>query len=436
MLSRKESHIIDHFAPLCATMHLILEIDSDFSVNSLIEYFKDTVYALRIRKRGSYIERHNDTNKIPSYVFPPNINNSFNTLDDVSKYIHKHIPLNFDDGYAVLASSPKGSSKKFVALNLPHYFADGKYFCFLIDRFLNNNPNDNNLNGLPDFPYEKPVIYKKFFDKGPSQIKNDIHNDKLTRFSTNDPNNLREGEFDQYVTIEFKAESLKNKTTINNQTKISNFTEALYMANYFSICAHENKLLKSFGVINVIDLKKYLPIPMSFTNSSEIGFVSPYTDYITSDMQNIDVGKNLRKSLIEKLNNNEQFAVYNSMKYNESLPKLNGIVTEFSNIGGIKIRKPIKDLWISLNIKCINRETVSNMGFSVIRDDFDSYNKEDRINKSRNDMIIRYRYSPRKLSLNEATKIAKSIEFFLKNISLDDRVGNTYEKVKSFYESL
>lgn len=436
MIRRKKSPIIDRFLPLCATCHLVLEMDSDSSVDSFVSFLKNTVYALRIRKRGSFIERHNDIDKIPSYTFPQNINNSFSSLNDVSNYVHENIPLNFDDGYAVIASSPKNCSRKFVALNTPHYFADGKYFCFLTDMFLHNNPNNNNLNGLPDFPYENPVIYKEFFDKGPSDVKNDIHDDKLTRFSTNDPNNLKGGEFDQYITIQFKAEELKNKTIRNNKIFISNFTEALYLSNYFAICAHENKLLPSYGVNNVIDLKKYFPKPISFANSSEIAFVSPYTDYITPDMKNIEVGKSLRKSLMEKLNRNEQYGFYNSMKYNESLPKLNGIITEFSNIGGIHIKKPIKDLWISLFIKCMNRETVSNMGFSVIRDDFDSYTKEDRINRSKNDMILRYRYSPRKLSVNESTKIAKTIEYFLKNVSLDDCVGKTYEEVKRFYNSL
>ena len=56
----------------------------------------------------------------------------------------------------------------------------------------------------------------------------------------------------------------------------------------------------------------------------------------------------------------------------------------------------------------------------------------ERENKSRNDMVLRYRYSPRKLSLVESTKIAKCIEFYLKNISLSDNVAESFEKVKNF----
>lgn len=166
----------------------------------------------------------------------------------------------------------------------------------------------------------------------------------MTRFFSNDTENIGGGEYDQYITLHFKAEELKNKTIQNNRVFISNFTEALYMSNYFAICAHENKLLKSYGVINVIDLKRYLPRPTTFADGSEISFVAPYTDNITPEMSIIDVGKNIRKSLIQKLNNNEQFSTLNSREYNVSLPKLNGIVTEFSNVGGFHIKKPIKNL--------------------------------------------------------------------------------------------
>lgn len=84
----------------------------------------------------------------------------------------------------------------------------------------------------------------------------------------------------------------------------------------------------------------------------------------------------------------------------------------------------------------MDRETCSNMGFSVIRDDFESYSKEDRETMSQNDMVIRYRYSPRKLSMKESTKIAKTFGYFLKNISLNDQVGNAFDEIKQFYNSL
>lgn len=267
-----------------------------------------------------------------------------------------------------------------------------------------------------------------------------MHNEKLTRFSTNNKSELKlnaSEEFDKFVTLRFKAEELKNAIVKQNDVLVKSFTESLYLANYFAICAHEKKLLNSFGVINVVDLKKYFDKgPISFANGSEIGFVSPHIDNISPENKNIEIAQKMRKSLLEKLSKNEQFSVLASTKYNQSLPKLNGIVTEFSNIGGFHIRKPITDLWFALDIKSLNRETVSNMGFSVIRDDFDSYNENEKENKSRNDMVLRYRYSPKKLSSKETLKIAKSIEFFLKNISFDDFVGKSFEKISDFYNSI
>lgn len=129
------------------------------------------------------------------------------------------------------------------------------------------------------------------------------------------------------------------------------------MSNYFAICCHENKLLKSFGVNNVVDLRQFLNKTQTFGNVFEISSISPFTDEINPDMTVREVGNKLRKSLLEKIANNEQFS--NSDKYNRSLPKLNGIITEFTNSGAFHIRKPIKDLYFALWTKYLNRETAS-----------------------------------------------------------------------------
>ena len=196
-----------------------------------------------------------------------------------------------------------------------------------------------------------------------------MHDEKLTRFFTNDIIlNSKNEEFDKFVTLHFRADELKNSIIQNNcNFLVKNFTEALYLSNYFAICTHENELLKSFGVINVVDIKKYFDQgPISYANAIEVGFISPHVDHISPEKMDIEIGHKLRKSLTEKLNNYEQFAVVASAKYNQTLPKLKEITTEFSNIGGFHIRKPITNLWFSLNIKCLDRETVSNMGFSVV----------------------------------------------------------------------
>ena len=435
MIARIKSPIINRFEPLCSILQLVVEMETDHAVDSYVQYLKDTVYALRLRRRGSYLERHNNYDKMPTYTIPSNINNSIESLEQLANYVNQEIHLNFEDSYGAIISSPKSSSKKYVSLAVPHIFADGKYFTFLIDHFLKGNRH-NTLKGLPMFPVSTEELYKDFYAKAPNNVKDENHNEKLTRFQSNEKDDLKSGEFCEFITIRFKADDFKNKVIKNNKTALSNFTEMLYMSNYFTICAHENKLLNSFGIINMVDLKQFSKKPPTFANCFEISSISPFTDHITSDMKIIDVGKNLRKSLIEKLNNLEQFAGLSSKSFNQTLPVLNGIATEFTNVGEVHIKKPIIDLWMSISTKCLERELVSNMGFSVVRDDFDNYDKIDRYNRSMNDVILRYRYSPKKLSVNESRKMAKCIEYFLKNISFDENVGNCFDHIKRFYNSI
>ncbi|KAK8897564.1 hypothetical protein M9Y10_015522 [Tritrichomonas musculus] len=433
MISKKKVPVFNFWEPLCASCQLIVELESDSAVNSFAQYLKNTVYALRLRKNGDYLERHDDFNKIPSFTFPQQINDSFESFEDISHYVYFKVPFNFEDSCGLLVTSTKNSQRKYVALSIPHFFSDGKYYVYLIDHFLNKK-GENSLKGLPDFPnffFEK---YGALFSKGPTNIKDCIHDDKLTRFSTNDKANLRNTDYDEYQTIHYKLSDLKNKFLRNNVYSVSNYTELLYMSNYFAICAHENKLLKSYGINNIVDLRQFSKKPSTFANLFEISNISPFTDGITADMTVSEVGRNLRKSLIEKIENNEQFS--NSREYNRKLPQLKGIYTEFTNIGAFHIKKPIKDLFVALCIKSNNRETVSNMGFSVVRDDFDSYTYDERLNKSQNDMVIRYRYSPMKLSFNESKKIVKCIEYFMKNISFDDKIGKAYDEIRRFYNSI
>lgn len=435
MISKIKCPVFNFWEPLCASCQMIVELESDSAVNSFSQYLKDTVYALRLRKNGDFLERHNDSDKIPIFTMPRSINDSFGNFEDISKYVHLKIPFNFEESCGILTKSKKNSKRKFVVLSIPHFFSDGKYYTLLIDQFFNQKSDTNLMKGLPDFPYFFYEVYDDFFRRGPTKIKDMEHDEKLTRFKSNDQKNLKKTEkCDQYHTMRFKSIDLKNKVIRNNVHSVSNYTEMLYMSNYFAICAHENKLLKSYGVNNIVDLRQFSKKQPTLANVFEISGVSPFTDNVTKEMTVGDVGKSLRKSLVEKIKNNEQFS--NSREYNQSLPKLSGIYTEFTNIGAFHIKKPIVDLFVSLCINSIDRETVSNMGFSVVRDDFDKYSNIEKLNKSQNDMVIRYRYSPKKLSENETKKIAKCIEYFMKNISFNDKVGNAFDEIRKFYNSV
>lgn len=68
----------------------------------------------------------------------------------------------------------------------------------------------------------------------------------------------------------------------------------------------------------------------------KINGISPYIGEITAEMTISQLDQKLRKSLIEKINNKQQFS--NSRGYNQSLPKMKGIFTEFTNIGPFHIK--------------------------------------------------------------------------------------------------
>lgn len=425
-----ENPVFGQFKP---TIQLCLEMDSQSGINRFTNYLQKTVYALKLRKVDNFIERHNEINKIPIVTIPKHVNDSFKSMKQLSNYIQNNIPLNFSEGYGLIAKSSKDSKRQYIALNIVHEFGDGQYFRFLVDRFLNHT--DHSIDHLPNFPFKPHDSLNDFLNKSPQNIKDELHDENLTRFFSNDMPNIRNDEYDHFITIKFPSSQICKNS--KNLISISNFTEKLYMGNYFAICSHEKKILDSFGVINVVDFKKHLNREPTFADTSSIGFASPFTKGITSNKLVSQIGKEMKNSLISKMDKLEHFGYVISKEYNKALPRFEGITTEFTNVGGVHIKKPIIDLWMSINIKCTDRQMVSNMGFSVIRDDFNTYTEKEKENRTVNDMVLRYRYSPRKLSKNESTKLAKSIHHFLTDIPYESAtVKSAYENVQSFYNSL
>lgn len=425
-----ENPVFGQFKP---TIQLCLEMDSQSGINSFSNYLQKTVYALQLRKVDNFIERHKDINKIPIVTIPKHVNDSFQSMKQLSNYVQNNFPLNFSEGYGLIAKSSQNSKRQYIVLNVDHDFGDGQYFRFLVDRFLHHT--DHSIEHLPHFPLQPRDSLKDFWNKSPQNIKDELHDENLTRFFSNDMANIRDDEFDHFITIKFPSSKICKDS--KKLTSISNFTEKLYMGNYFAICSHEKKILDSFGVINVVDFKKHLKREQTFADTSYIGFVSPYTEGITSNKLVSQVGKEMKYSLISKMDKLEHFGYVISNEYNKTLPRYEGITTEFTNVGGVHIKKPVIDLWMSINIKCTDRQMVSNMGFSVIRDDINTYSEKEKENRTVNDIVLRYRYSPRVLSKNESTKLAKSIYHFLTDIPYESAtVGSAYEKVQFFYNSL
>ena len=383
-------------------LQISLEMESKESVETAIEYFKKVAIGLKTRCVGERLELKNDD--ICMYKLPKR----YSRLEDAALYTYNNCTPSFDKACGSIAYNDRQ-----VILNLWHYYSDGGFIRYLLQHF---GEMDIDVPNKRNDGFEFMQMYA---DKAPDNVVAPNFDNNLTRIKTNDRENLSyELVDDQYITKYWKTNEIKNYDQKIRAPK--RFTETIYMANYFAACAHENRLLDTFGMNTVIDLRKWLKRPINFGDCAHMSNVSPFCN-VRANMKICDFADLMRKSLDEKLSHYEHFGLFKSPQHNQEISPLQGSFFEISNMGPMPIKKPIQNLWISMGMKGYDRNTISNMSFSV----------NDGEN---NNVVTRFRWNPLLLSPYEARRMANCVNHFIQNISYDRYVDNVFDEIKEVYK--
>jgi hypothetical protein len=131
-----------------------------------------------------------------------------------------------------------------------------------------------------------------------------------------------------------------------------------------------------------------------------------------------DVGQGLRKDMLRRQKALEEVG---RIKYGEKPgngPGIPGVVLEVSNVGPVKIKRPIEDIWIELHLKReLTGEAIALMGYSVV-------------GEKKNDLILTLRYGDGKVSDEKAMEIAKLIRHMVTKVSLDRTVKSVFDELR------
>ncbi|OHT17274.1 hypothetical protein TRFO_41161 [Tritrichomonas foetus] len=382
-------------------IQLALELSSKAEVRNAIEYFTKSVPGLHLRLKGTRVEHF--TGPVKLYTIP----DQYKTLQDAAFFTSTFCTPEYSESFASL-----GYNDSKIVLNIQHRYSDGGYFKFLVDNY--GNPPSS----LTKIPKSSNLVFKDEISSSPT-VPQLPYDERLTRFFSHDkiPQKI-EDERDQFITHFMAAKEFKNYDPVKNSPK--SYSESLWLANYFAASAQENHLFPSFGISTFVDLRQFMKTKYDFGNCAHIASVTPYS-IINPNMKLSDVAREMRNDLTRQLNEGYQFGhAKSTFSTKDPIP---GIWLEITNMGPLKIKPPIKDAWASLTMKNLGRELTSLMTFSVIDGD-------------RNDVVTRFRYSPHVLSRKEATRMAESINYFLRNVSFDRTVASVYDEIKSIYKQL
>ena len=374
-------------------IQLALDFNSQKAADDALIYLKKSVIPLHLKLIDNDLTSSND--EVPVYKLPDGLD-----LQDAAYYAYKNYSVPYSQAFASLSTGNKR-----VILNVDHLISDGGYFKFLVDN-LYHPPIS-----LPHLHTLSADVFKEEISKN-IPIYGQKSNPDLNRLHPKSKNRIYTA-YDDYYDIKKPASSFRCYDHVKRQ--LSQYTESLWMAHVISSAAFNGSLPEKACVATLVDLRKYLKVPLGFEHCHMINTVDPCAP-LSSNMSLSEVSMLMREDLAKRLKRGEQFA-FNKIRE----PEIPGLFCEITNMGPINIKPPITDAWASLGMKSTG--IISLMSFSVKSHD-------------RDDIHIRMRFPPACLSLNEANRYGKCIEYMLTNVDLKRNVGDVYDEVSSYYKHL
>ncbi|OHS96921.1 hypothetical protein TRFO_02041 [Tritrichomonas foetus] len=440
---------LDHLLPDLNTQ-LGIEISRSHQVPEFIDRMKKLVIGLYLSFDGKNLISHNDAIDI---IKLPKVD----TIQEACEWFGSRMVHPSKRIGAIAAND------KFIVLNLNHAVGDGGTFVKLVRDI--QNP-DSLKQSLPTFPIPAEEEFSEQLKRVDSNFNLLNNLGGLTRAKSkcelpkNDPKKWAKSFYFRTPVSQFKCWNEKDK-------KCQKLTENLWLSLTLSMNAFEGKL-GPIGCATCVDLRnltKFGSDSNFYTNIFSLIFarapVSPSMtvgelgNYLRSDFNHRkligehfyimshggDIQKKqfLSNNIYENKNDIKNLNYLNKshMKndcFDEIKMNLNNGVTDFEKLGShadlsqlapFVIKDPIKDVWLSVYVHDNPISFLSLLGQSVV-------------NLDSNTSIFggRLQYRESKFTNNDAFRIMKSINYFLQNITFDRKVGDVYEELKSFQNSV
>lgn len=399
-----------NFTTPSSTIQLALKLESADYIPKLMDFFSKSLACLHLRlKDEDNLVYTKD--KLYHYTIPSEITN----LGDVSDYVGLHFTPSYEESFGSIATNEKN---KLFVVNVSHRFCDGGFFKFLLD----------NLN-KGQYPTELPILPRFATDIFQDEIKNSptitapMNDKSIYRFL---PNKLASPInpiiYQAHSDIKMKANEFKTYDPIKQAPR--NITDIMYLSLYFASSCYKNSLFDGLSVQTVIDLRDLLPYKPDFLSCYHCGHLYPTISNISPKEKLREVSQKLKDDLKLKRKQNKHFSL---MKTKPDINSVSyGIGLCYSAVGVMDIKRPIVDAYAGITMNCFQTKSVSKT-FDILS--LFNWSVRD-VEKNKNDFTTQLWYNKNVFDQNEVDLLRKRVEFFLKNVSLDEKVEDVYETIK------
>lgn len=389
---------------------LVLKVESTNAIQELIDFFSRSVACLHFR----YIDDLNleyNKNKLFQYTIPSELTD----LGKVCSYVGHNFTPPKEEAFGSIAINEKN---KIIALNVSHRFCDGGFFKFLLDKFSKHEFPEQ----FPILPRFTAEIFKREIDNAPN-IKSSANDTSIFRLI---PNKItkRKHPSSYFINYDINMKATEFKTYDKSKNSPRNITDLMYLSHYFASACYKEKLFDKFSIATIIDLRESLKYKPDFLSCYHCAQIIPTVSYISPNDKLSDLSIRLRNDLKLKRRQHKQFSMLKATFDINSI--INGIILYYSAVGVMNIKRPIIDAYAGILVNCSNPETISNVNDQITLFNWSVRNDE----KMKNDFTTQVLYNPNIFDSSEMNLYGKRIEYFLKNISLDQKIGDVYNIIK------
>ena len=385
-----------HWYPCC--IQLALDIDDPAAVPICIEKIRNVTASLHLRADKDTVMLSNDVVKV--HQLPEKLTN----LEDCLKWSLLYAPVEKTWPLATLCAN----SHK-VVLNSTHAFTDGVAFLNTVREILNPS-NSKPIEILP-LPMEH-VLEQELQTAIP--YPNPRRDPKITHVQFDRPDHVDFGDVLQMATSNYPVQEL----TCYQNGKVHGLTEWMCTSMILAAKAVCN-LNDGFGIQLAVDMRPFLP-------KEKISFNTPWISggvaISTSNPKTVgDLTSGLRRELNQAIASKQWLG---TLKWamtdgRDPYPK-NGQMLYLSNVGQLRIKKPIKDVMVRIN-QVAPEDATCTVSYSVI-------------SETQNVVKTHMCYGSEVVSHEQMSRFNKLVEFGLRNMKKDWRIDETIAHLRHLYD--
>ncbi|OHT14313.1 hypothetical protein TRFO_15358 [Tritrichomonas foetus] len=391
---------------------LCIELTDSRYVSEYIEKIQNLMIGLHLSFDGDNLIPHKDTLDI---VKLPQVEN---VQDACEWFAPKMVP--YSERIGLIAANDR-----FIVLNTNHIVGDGGTFVKLIKDIQNPSLHNLILNGQ----YTRPIFPIPVEDEFSEQIQNlDLNFHKLNNLAplTQSFSKLEKNDPTKWAkSIFFRTNVNKFKCWDSNLKKCHKMTDYLWTSLLLSMNAFNGKL-GPIGCSTCVDLRDISKNGKNCDAHTNIYSVIIARAPVSRGMTIGELGNYIRSDFMNrKLHHEPLFILHHGgeiLHYDDNRP---GSYADLSQLAPFEIKDPIKDVWASVHVKDGPLSFLSLLGQAVV-------NNETNLNVFGG----RLQYRESKFVEKDAIKIMKSIDYFLQNVELDRFVGDVFDELKNFQNSL